>query len=317
MAVSVLRPTTQEIELAGAVARLAAMTVEHQRAVDLLATRGHQQAALASLGQHALAGAAPAALMESAVHLVAQSLDVEYAKVLEMLPDGSALILRAGVGWRVGLVGHATVGTNAQSQAGYTLQQGQPVVVTDLRTETRFAGTALLHDHGVVSGITVTVQGRARAIGVLGAHTARRRTFTTEDVTFLQAVANVLAEAIEQARAEEALRRSEERYKRIVETAQEGIWQLDAQLTTVFVNPAMAAMLAYTVEEMVGLPASTLVDGLNTPRWHGPGPAAERGQHRALRTCNCGARMAPCCGRSFLAGRSMTPTTRLPASWPW
>src|ERR1700682_995844 len=53
-------------------------------------------------------------------------------------------------------------------------------------------------------------------------------------------------------RAAEALRASEERYRRIVETAYEGIWVIDAQNITTFVNPRMADMLGWTVEEMVG-----------------------------------------------------------------
>jgi diguanylate cyclase (GGDEF)-like protein/PAS domain S-box-containing protein len=53
-------------------------------------------------------------------------------------------------------------------------------------------------------------------------------------------------------RAAEALRASEDRYRRIVETAYEGIWVIDAQNMTTFVNPRMAEMLGWTVEEMVG-----------------------------------------------------------------
>jgi len=52
--------------------------------------------------------------------------------------------------------------------------------------------------------------------------------------------------------AEEALRYSEERYRRIVETAAEGIWRLDSEQKTNFVNDKMAAMLGYTIEEMLG-----------------------------------------------------------------
>ena len=53
-------------------------------------------------------------------------------------------------------------------------------------------------------------------------------------------------------RAEEALRESEARYRRIVETAEEGIWTIDAEARTSFVNPKMAQMLGYTAEEMGG-----------------------------------------------------------------
>jgi diguanylate cyclase (GGDEF)-like protein/PAS domain S-box-containing protein len=62
-------------------------------------------------------------------------------------------------------------------------------------------------------------------------------------------------------RAAEALQASEERYRRIVDTAYEGIWVIDAQNLTTYVNPRMAEMLAYTVEEMVG---RSVLDFLDT-----------------------------------------------------
>ncbi len=52
--------------------------------------------------------------------------------------------------------------------------------------------------------------------------------------------------------SEQALRESEERYRCIVETANEGIWTIDAEWRTQYVNQRMAAMLGHTVEEMVG-----------------------------------------------------------------
>ncbi len=60
--------------------------------------------------------------------------------------------------------------------------------------------------------------------------------------------------------AEEARIASEARYRLIVETAHEGIWQLDPHAIIEFVNPAMAAMLGYTVDEMLGTSAATYID---------------------------------------------------------
>lgn len=64
----------------------------------------------------------------------------------------------------------------------------------------------------------------------------------------------------ERRRAEEALRQSEERYRRIVETAHEGIWVTDAEDRTTFVNDTMAAMLGYRAEEMLGTSPNDYVD---------------------------------------------------------
>jgi two-component system sensor histidine kinase/response regulator len=69
-----------------------------------------------------------------------------------------------------------------------------------------------------------------------------------------------LRDISERQRAEEALRASAERYRRIVQTAAEGIWMLDASAVTAFVNPRMAQMLGYTPEEMIGHPLNEFID---------------------------------------------------------
>jgi two-component system cell cycle sensor histidine kinase/response regulator CckA len=49
-----------------------------------------------------------------------------------------------------------------------------------------------------------------------------------------------------------ALRESEEKYQRIVETMTEGVWVLDQDGRTIFANQQMANMLGYEVDEMLG-----------------------------------------------------------------
>lgn len=186
---------------------------ERKQAEEALRNRAHQQAVVAELGQQALASTELTALMDKAVVAVAGVLGVEYCKVLELLPDGKGLLLRAGVGWKEGLVGTATVPTCAESQAGYTLMSQEPVLVEDLKSEQRFSGPPLLHDHQVVSGLSVLIGSRGKPYGVLGAHTTRRRRFTKDDVNFLQAVANLLAAALNRTRAEEEILRSSEQMK--------------------------------------------------------------------------------------------------------
>jgi GAF domain-containing protein len=133
--------------------RGAELESEFWPAEEELRARVRQQEATGRLGLAALSGMDPSGLIEEAVHAVAGVLDVEYCKILELMPDGATLLLRAGVGWREGLVGTATVGTNLQSQAGYALISPGPVVVEDLRKENRFEDIDLLQEHGVVSGL--------------------------------------------------------------------------------------------------------------------------------------------------------------------
>ena len=55
----------------------------------------------------------------------------------------------------------------------------------------------------------------------------------------------------EQARRE-GVAESERTYRRIVETANDGIWMLDDHLVTIFANQRLASLLGYTVPEMLG-----------------------------------------------------------------
>jgi len=178
---------------------------ERKRAEKEIETRTHQQAVVAELGLRALAENDLSILMDEAVALLAQTLNVEYCQLLQLLPDRDDLLVRAGVGWKQGLVGSATVKTDLDSQAGYTLLCSEPVILENLHTETRFRTSPHLHEHGIVSGMSVVIQSRDKPFGVLGTYTKNHRTFTSDDANFLQAIANVLATAIERKEAEEKL----------------------------------------------------------------------------------------------------------------
>ncbi len=65
---------------------------------------------------------------------------------------------------------------------------------------------------------------------------------------------------------EDALQVSEKMYRQIVETANEGIWIIDAQNITTFVNKKMAEMLGYTVEEMIGKSLFNFMDERTIPK---------------------------------------------------
>lgn len=54
--------------------------------------------------------------------------------------------------------------------------------------------------------------------------------------------------------AEKRLAESEKKYRELVDTMLEGIWMVDRDTITTYVNPAMAGMLGYTPDEMIGQP---------------------------------------------------------------
>jgi PAS domain S-box-containing protein len=226
--------------------------------------QARRASAISELGQRTLTDVGIASLEEKAVQLIADILDVPLVKVLELLPDGGTFRLRAGVGWREGLVGEATISAGLDSQAGYTLHASQPVVigdltthapviVDDLRSESRFARPSFLLDHGVVSGISVIIYDQPdHPFGVLGAHTTWQRTFSDEEARFLQAVANVLAAAFQRRRAEEALRDSEQRFRALADSVPEIVWTSEPDGRCDYVNQRWHDFTGMTLEETVG-----------------------------------------------------------------
>jgi signal transduction histidine kinase len=173
---------------------------------DELATRLRQQALLAEIGRRALSDLGFEALLDEASRLTALGLKVRFCKVLEFLPDQNRLLVRAGVGWRDGVVGHATIGADLDSPAGYALHTGKPVITNRLSTEHRFRTPALLSEHGVERAANVILLGDGRPYGVLEADSESSGAFTEPDIDFLQGVANLLGVALERRRAETALR---------------------------------------------------------------------------------------------------------------
>jgi diguanylate cyclase (GGDEF)-like protein/PAS domain S-box-containing protein len=239
--------------------------------LESIHSRARQQEAVAYLGQEALVGAELSGLMDKAARLVALTLNVPYCKILELLPGGHAFLLRSGVGWEEGIVGHATVSAH-NSQAGYTLRVNQPVFVKDLPVETRFSGTPMLHNHRVVSGASVIIPNIGRrkqkltetkslkpdkaesneeAWGVLSVHTTSYRKFSQDDVYFLEAIGNVLANAIERYKSDERLRLME----RAIDSSSNGIIITDAATpdnSIIYVNPSFERITGYKPEEVTG-----------------------------------------------------------------
>lgn len=214
---------------------------------------------LSELGKAALRGESISVLMDKIVAELAETLGVEFCKVLEFQPDENLLLLRAGVGWREGLVGKELVPAGKDSQAGFTLLSNDPVVVVNFDCETRFVKPQLLQEHGVVSGVSVIIQGVSGPWGILGAHSVRRCQFSQDDVSFVQSVSNILAEAIERKIFIDNLRQSEKKFRGLVETAPDGVVISNAEGKIEIVNKQIESMTGYDNEELVGRAIEILV----------------------------------------------------------
>ena len=223
-------------------------TTELKRTERELRVRAQMQAIEAELGHQALSGGDLNDLIDQIVSKVAQTLDVEYCKVLEMLPSGEELQLKYGVGWKDGYIGETLVAAKTNSQAGYTLLVNEPVIVKDLDNESRFKGPPLLTEHGVVSGMSVIIFGKDRPYGILGAHTTKPREFSKDDVNFFTSIANLLAVTIERKKAEEHLAYQ----SHLLANIHDAVLATDENFALTSWNKAAEKMYGWTAEEVLG-----------------------------------------------------------------
>ena len=176
---------------------------EEKKVQQELDSRTRQQQVVVELGQRALSGLALPQLMDETARLVAQTLDLDQCSILELLDGEETLIMRAGAGWPAGVVGELRIPTGAGTLAGFSLQVGEPVVTPDMAHEDRYNIHPLLQELSVQSALSVIVRAKTRPFGVIAGFSRSPRAFSQDDINFMQAVANVLAAAVQRVWAEE------------------------------------------------------------------------------------------------------------------
>ncbi len=191
----------------GAPARMVGLCHDVTEKVKLqeeLRGRAKQQEALAQLGERALLETDIERLLNDVVSTVAVTLPVDFVKVIELLPGGNDLLLRAGFGWQRDCIGSIVMTKEGDDYAKHILGAVVPVVTEDFANEKRFTVPQYLRNHCCVSGISTVITGQdGRAYGVLGVCTKTRRRFSVQDIAFLAAVANLAAGAIHRRQLEQ------------------------------------------------------------------------------------------------------------------
>jgi two-component system, sensor histidine kinase PdtaS len=162
-----------------------------------------RQAAIARFGTRVLVAIDLDALLQQAVEEVALAVNAEYVKILEYCPGSKELLIRAGVGWKEGIVGHATLAVHMRSPAGRSYLTNEPTRISDIQQSEEFDRTDIIADHGIISLVNVPIAWDSHIFGVLEIDSRTFTDFLDETIHFLQGFAHLLAAAIQRKQQEE------------------------------------------------------------------------------------------------------------------
>lgn len=218
-----------------------------------MATRSEmmrRQRALANFGEFVLDHDDLDGILGESCRLIAEALDTDLAKVIQIEHERSTGFVRAGVGWNEGVVGRERISLAERSSEAYAIDRAQPVITNDLSKETRFHFPQFLRDHEVVALVNVPIflPGR-RPWGILQVDAREPREFDREDIEFLMHYAMVLGPVIDRllvVREREEGRRKlaerNDRLRRVVDGIDEGFGLLAPDFTILEDNRKLYAV---------------------------------------------------------------------------
>ncbi len=182
--------------------------------VDISARREAEQAItrhaegqreIASLGRLALGTESLEELFDHAVSAASRVLSAECAWLVERLSDAPGFIMRSAVGWPGERRGEHIPG-GVGSLAGYSVWSRGAIVVEDWHDEQRFPRSAKLLARGVRSSVAVLIGDPDAPFGVFAVHYRQPKAVPADCLPFLDAIVNVLADAIRARDAQETIR---------------------------------------------------------------------------------------------------------------
>ncbi len=157
-----------------------------------------RQKLLANFGDFALRCEDLDEILTRACHLVGDALGTDLAKILEIERGEHAALVRAGVGWKPGVVGQARISLGERSSEAYSIKVSRPVITEDIDKEERFDLPEFLREHGVRALVNVPIfLPGGRPYGLLQVDAREPRDFGEEEVEFLRTYATILGPVID------------------------------------------------------------------------------------------------------------------------
>jgi two-component system, LuxR family, sensor kinase FixL len=191
------------------------------------------------------------ALLDLGVNEVSRLLAVPFVRFVEYIGASDACFPRARCGPWEDEANTLYPARPRASLCGLALSVREPVIVEDLPSETRFSDS-VLEAHEIVACAAVPLNSTDIPPAVLAVYDTASRTFSPDDLLFLQVAAYILGSAAGQRHFDDALRESEAKARAILETTVDGVITIDEYGRIISFNTAAERIFGYVADEVVG-----------------------------------------------------------------
>ena len=227
---------------------------EHKRAEVALRENEERQAFLLKLSDALRPLADPEEVQATAAELLGRHLGVDNSNYYEIDAEGWAVRSHGYTTGAVGVPVRFKV-TDFGQQWADSYQAGRTVVISDMATDERFSTSEreAWRANRLCAGLGVPLLKKGRLCATFGFNHAQPRHWTSSEIALAEETAERTWAAVERARAETALRESEERFTQFANASSGGIWVRNAAtLGMEYVSPAIGPIYGVELDTIGG-----------------------------------------------------------------
>ena len=240
-------------QLIGGAADPQSAAAELARLRSEIEARNKQEQAIAEFGQAALTGVDPAILLGQACAIIELTLGVDHCRALEVTPAGGVFV-RAALGSNPTFMHCAADDEENESIGMYVSLAENPVTSSNLEHENRFRCSHLRDYHGIKSLAGVSIPMASATFGAILAYCSAEREFRDFEIGFVKSIANLVGEAVERSRTEQALRRTESRFKQIIDSTLDVVISIDSKANVIEWNRQAEETFGIRARDVIGRP---------------------------------------------------------------
>lgn len=139
---------------------------------------------------------------------------------------------------------------------GWVAERGEPLLVNDVSEDSRY----VCGDENIRSEMCVPLKVGQKVIGVIDAQSRALNGFSGDNLRLLSIAGGQIATLIENIRLYEEIKRSEEKYRTVIEGAHDGICVVGKDNRIKYANKRMVEIQGYPQEELIGMDFRDFLD---------------------------------------------------------